>query len=206
MFGGDHRAAEDCFRPAELRGCASGGLTTPDLGSAVKPVFNALGNPSAANLRPGDGLDPARRVLVGIYDDDLRRPRGRISVSVSLQPALDLVVKAAPENELSVQVGRWQRISEENKPPGGAQNFRGASPELPEHRTVEVLEKGRRHDQRRVLSSCLRLDPPRMQKRLDALLSFLVMEDLDPAFLDNRPDLRRLIPVQRTVRFQQHWT
>jgi hypothetical protein len=45
-----------------------------------------------------------------------------------------------------------------------------------------------------------------MQKGLDAFLGSLVMEDLVPAFLDNRPDLRRLILVQRTMRFQQHGT
>jgi hypothetical protein len=39
-----------------------------------------------------------------------------------------------------------------------------------------------------------------MQKGLDAFLGSLVMENFDPAFLDNRPGLRRLIPSRPSLR------
>lgn len=104
------------------------------------PVLNPFRNPGAGNFRSGNALKAASRILVGVDNDNLRGAGGRISGPVFLQPALNLVMKSASENILSVQVRRRQRVAEENQLPGRTQHFRAAIPELAENRAIEILK------------------------------------------------------------------
>jgi hypothetical protein len=56
----------------------------------------------------GGALDSACGFLVRIYDDDLGRTSRIMSRVRILYSAVQLVVKTATKNEMSMQVGRWQ--------------------------------------------------------------------------------------------------
>ena len=149
----------------------------------MKPILNALRNPRQRDVGSGNCLDASSRFLVGIDDNDFGGAGGRVSSPVFAQPAFELVVKAASEDELGVQVSRWEGVSEEDEPFRRAEHIGAAIPEVSEDRAIEVFQVCRRNNQWRVAAACPRLYRSGMHKGLDALSLPFVMENVDKFFL-----------------------